>query len=80
MVECKDNFKNRYKDTDLLCPLCLVANDTQQHMLECNVLGERVKTKKVTRNKVVYKDIFDDDHMKQKDVTEIFMELLDIRV
>jgi hypothetical protein len=48
-------------------------------MLECKVFGERVNTKKVTRNKVVYEDIFDDDHMKQKEVTEIFMELLDIR-
>ena len=48
MVECKDNFKNRYKDTDLLCPLCLVANDTQQHPLDCKVLCERVNTKKVS--------------------------------
>ena len=79
MVECKDNFKNRYKDADLLCPLCLKYDDTQQHMLDCKVLGERMDSKKVTNNKVVYTDIFEKNHLKQKEVTETFKELIELR-
>ena len=33
-VDCKLNFKNRYKEMDVLCPLCVDSEDSQQHMLE----------------------------------------------
>ena len=34
-LNCKANFKNKYKETDTLCPLCSREEDTQQHMMVC---------------------------------------------
>ena len=34
-LNCKANFKNKYKENDTLCPLCPREEDTQQHMMVC---------------------------------------------
>ena len=31
----KNNFRNNYKNTNILCPLCEKFDDTQQHLLVC---------------------------------------------
>ena len=38
MLECRVNFRNRYKNEDLLCPLKCGNLDDQQHLLECSEL------------------------------------------
>ena len=77
-VDCKINFKNRYKDTDVLCPLCEDSEDSQQHMLECEEIRKKLKSNAVTQNKIEYNDLFK-DCIKQKYCTEMFKEMLDIR-
>ena len=77
-VDCKINFKNRYKDTDVLCPLCEDSEDSQQHMLKCEEIRKKLKSNAVTQNKIEYNDLFK-DCIKQKYCTEMFKEILEIR-
>ena len=53
MAEDRENFKNHY--AELSCPVCLSANDSQEHLLDCteNVL--------VDGDQVDYLDIFGED-------------------
>ena len=78
LVDCKSNFKNRYKENDILCPLCRLEEDSQQHMLACREITSRIQSKKISSSKIVYEDIFK-DHMKQKGATVLFKEILEIR-
>ena len=73
------NFSSKYKD-NLSCPVCLVESesDDQQHILNCNILNKKLRTKITANNRVAYSDIFG-DVMKQKEVTFLFMQLLTIR-
>ena len=34
----KINFRNNYKNTDTLCPLCEENEDSQKHIFECDVI------------------------------------------
>ena len=67
-----------YKDKDLLCPFCSKTDDTQQHMLECAVLKQHLKSTEISQHKIVYEDIFK-DIKKQKEITALYKLLLDIR-
>ena len=78
MVECKSNFKNNYRDNNLLCPFCSEEDDSQQHMLERKILGENLKTNSIARKKIVYGDLFKNVE-KQKGVTQLFKEIIEIR-
>ena len=60
------------------CPICSHVRDDQQHILECDVLINKMKSKEAAKNKVVYEDIFD-DHLKQKEATHLFGKLLKMR-
>ena len=33
MVDCKQNFKSKYKEFNLLCPFCEQDNESQSHMV-----------------------------------------------
>ena len=55
MYPVKCNFKNQYKN-NLLCHLCKMEDDTQEHLLKCKVLEHFVREIKQTN--VEYKDIF----------------------
>ena len=77
-MDCKANFKNQYKDTNILCPVCKGNDDTQQHMLECEVIINAFKSAGVTIEKNNYEDIFK-DHKKQKEITAMYKELLKIK-
>ena len=48
----KNNFRNNYRNTNILCPLCEEEDDTQEHLFECKKLVD------VTDNGCVYEDIF----------------------
>ena len=41
MYEFKNNFRKKYENTDLFCPVCLDPNevDTQQHLYFCRALN-----------------------------------------
>ena len=77
-VECRKNFKNSYKENDLLCPLCEMECDSQQHMLRCSVLSKHLLSNNVSNDQIEYEDIFRSCR-KQKEVTTLFKELIEIR-
>ena len=77
-VECKANFKSRYRDDDLKCPFCTEDYADQKHMLGCKVLSKHITSDDLTESKAVYEDIFNEVR-KQKTVTLIFKGLIDIR-
>ena len=76
-VNVKANFSSKYP-TSMLCPLCLIKNDDQPHILECSVLKGKFLSRETNSNKVVYEDIFADP-AKQKGITHLFIQLLKIR-
>ena len=48
-------------------------------MLTCSVLQNNLHSEKVSRQKVQYEDIFSPDIVKQKQVTELYIQLIEIR-
>ena len=79
MIKCKVNFKNKYQNSNLKCQFCTSErDDNQEHMLGCKKLGKYLKRKTVTKDKIEYQDIFGNVE-KQKQITQIFIELLEIR-
>ena len=48
----KNNFRNNYRNTNIMCPLCEDSDDTQEHLFECKAMRD------VTIEDVQYNDIF----------------------
>ena len=78
-TECKENFKQKYVNTNLLCPLCKDENESQQHILKCRVLLSKFETTNLTKENVTYEDLFSPDVHKQKVITMMFIELFELR-
>ena len=78
-VDCKANYRNMYKDDDMLCILCKTEYCDQKHILACSVLLNALQTMETSRSKIIYEDIFNEDTSKQKEVTALYRTLLDIR-
>ena len=77
--ECKANFSSMYSAEDLLCMLCTEKEtDDQPHILSCKALSKNLNSDEVTRSKISYLDIFE-DHIKQKEVTTLISNLLNIK-
>ena len=74
-LNCKANFKNKYKETGSLCPLCSREEDTQQHMM---LRVKSLKSEKIAKGKTQYDHIYKDEK-KQKEVTELFNELIEVK-
>ena len=62
----------------ILCPFCEETDASQRHMLDCTVLNKHIKNNEASEDKVVYENLFK-DRRKQKEITALFMMLLDIR-
>ena len=78
-IDCKANYSNMYKDDDMMCILCKTECCNQQHIMQCSVLIDKFKTDEIAKHKVMYEHIFDEDVHKQKVVTSLFKNLLEIR-
>ena len=52
----KNNFRNNYKNTNILCPLCHEQDDTQEHLFQCKKIALVHSV-----NDCKYQDIFSDD-------------------
>ena len=68
MLNVKENFKNAH--LDLVCPLCQTKNDTQQHLLECQIILK--DSCSVVDPEMQYSDLFGKDVRKQALLTRIF--------
>ena len=78
-IECKINFKYMYSNNNLECPLCKNHNDDQKHILNCEIIRNEICTREVMNTSIKYEDIFSDNIVKQKEVTEVFSTCLRIR-
>ena len=73
----KTDFKGMYQD--ILCPLECGATDTLPNILTCTSILNYFESNEISSRKVVFEDVFSQDIQKQKEVTELFIKLLDIR-
>ena len=73
----KNDFKGMF--TDLDCPLGCGSIDTLQHILTCKVLQGQIRSNSITTNKVQFSDIFCENIVKQKQVTHMHIQLMNIR-
>ena len=71
----KNNFRNNYRNTNILCPLCEETDDTQEHLLNCGKLND--KYGKITTNKI--EDIFSTDKDTLFSIAKTLKELTEIR-
>ena len=70
-LDCRTNFKNRYRNDDLLCEICLEEDDDQPHIMRCKPVNSKLKSQDVTRGLAKYEDIYGDPH-KQKVISLLF--------
>ena len=64
---------------DLTCPLGCGDEDTLPNVLTYNVFKDKMRTESVATNCVEYSDVYSSDIVKQKQVTEMYTQLLRIR-
>ena len=79
MTECKANFKQKYVSTNLMCRLCNLEVEDQQHLLQCVELSTKFQTQSVTKRKVEYEDIFSPNIEQQKVAAALFNKLFKLR-
>ena len=73
----RSDFPGLYKDRT--CPLGCGEQDTIPNILTCSVLNQYHKSNIVTHGNIKYADIFSNDIQKQREVTELYENLLEIR-
>ena len=79
-VDCRMNFKQKYRNQDLQCPLCGDHLDSQQEMLQCRAIIEKLNTEEIAQSDIEYEDIFRNDQ-KQKGIVTLFRKkLLDLNL
>ena len=78
-TECKENFKQKYTNSNLLCNLCKVENEDQAHLMRCRVIQDNFDTEEIANRKIKYDDIFSENIVKQKEITSLFIILFKIR-
>ena len=75
--EIKNDFRGMFSDVE--CPLDCGEDDTLQHITECSVLRQHHKSDNVSYCDTKYSDVFSNDVVKQKQVTELYEQLLEVR-
>ena len=78
-TDCKENFKQKYIHSNLLCDLCKNENENQQHIMKCKVILNEFKCNTLSIEKIEYADIFSKNIRKQKEVTALFNSLFETR-
>ena len=73
----KNDFRGMFQD--IMCPLGCGKTDTLNNILTCTVLQNHFKSDSLARDNSVLTDIYSTDIHKQKQVTQLFIELMSIR-
>ena len=73
----RKDFKGMFIDHS--CPLACGDVDTLQNVLSCNILQSYVKNNTLASELINYEDIFSNDVRTQRQVTELYSQLLTIR-
>ena len=75
MFNVRSNFRNNYVQSNTLCPLCSLSEDSQEHLLECDIIKNNVNNNKDS----VYEDIFSDDPEKLHNIALVMKDIIEIR-
>ena len=73
----RSDFSGMY--TTLSCPVCGEHPDTLPNLLKCDIIRKYQQTAVMSNCDISYDDVFSEDIIKQKEVTELYSELLRIR-
>ena len=73
----KSDFRGMFPD--LLCPLGCGNNDTLPNIMTCSVLQNKFRSDAILSGNVKYEDIYSTDVTKQKQFTDLYLQLIDIR-
>ena len=76
VTDVKKNFKGRFENLE--CNFC-DEEETQKHILECNVLNNKRNENKNDEKIPEYEEILKDNAKNQIKITKIFMENMEIR-
>ena len=77
MYEVRENFKTKFGN-NLLCPLCQIENDSQEHLLKCRILKHMVKELR-DNDTIKYEDIFDEDVDKVTKAADLLIKVTEER-
>ena len=74
MFHVRNNFRNRYRQTNLLCPLCNEYEDSQEHLLQCKVVIDSLGDLQCK-----YEDIFSSDPDLLLNVAKVLQKVAKLR-
>ena len=72
----KNNFRNNYKNTDIMCPLCGINDDTQEHIMKCYKIIKKYEGTITCK----YNDIFSTDTKTLLQVAKTLKVMTQIRI
>ena len=78
MFNVKNNFRNQYRATNILCPLCKRSEDSQEHLFECSEIRQTLSINHQQSN-ISHNDIFTNDCNKLLQVAQLLKAIISIR-
>ena len=75
--DIRNDFRGMYPNIE--CPLLCGEEDKIQHILDCSVIRQHHKSENVLLNDIEYVDAFSSNTVIQKQVTELYQQLLEVR-
>ena len=80
MLNVRTNFKNKYPKDRRNCPLGCKMEDSQEHLLSCEKISDKLGLSSVsTLTQPQYDDLFSEDNMKQNQIAAILNERIKVR-
>ena len=76
MFNVRNNFRNHYYQTNIMCPLCKEEEDSQEHLFKCISIRSKLQ---YDISNIVYEDIFSTDVDKLLEVGFLLKDLTEIR-
>ena len=73
----RSDFGQMYEDHS--CPLGCGDTDNLPNIIKCSVLNNRLQSDSLATDCIRYEDVFSKDVLKQKEVTQLYTQLLRIR-
>ena len=71
MLDIRTNYRGQYMDSDTLCPVCFMEEETQQHLLVCDMLCD---PDSLVINVPSYDELFGDVLDKKLIISRILMQ------
>ena len=78
MYNVRNNFRNNYVLSNILCPMCEETDDTQEHLFQCRKIRELLPLE-VFNQGFSYEDIFANDCDTLLGVARLLKQIVNIR-